>query len=148
VLRFTRVVVIKLARKQNVRKQTDTRGSKKMNLAEIVQRGWEAVGAGDFDTLVSDYVEDMKFIMPGQGDVLEGRQAFRKALDSLGEILPPGFEITGLRQIEGGNEVVSIVEWKSEKIADSQFSVLFKFEGDKIYEERWFLDTDQWKSAF
>ena len=119
-----------------------------MNLAEIVQRGWEAVGAGDFDSLVSDYVEDMKFIMPGQGDVLEGRQAFRKALDSLGEILPPGFEITGLRQIEGGNEVVSIVEWKSEKIADSQFSVLFKFEGDKIYEERWFLDTDQWKSAF
>lgn len=119
-----------------------------MNLADIVQRGWEAVGAGDFDTLVSDYVEDMTFIMPGQGDVLEGRQAFRKALDSLGEILPPGFEITGLRQIEGGNEVVSIVEWKSEKIADSQFSVLFKFEGDKIYEERWFLDTDQWKSAF
>lgn len=119
-----------------------------MNLANIVQRGWEAVGAGDFDTLVSDYVEDMTFIMPGQADVLEGRQAFRAALDSLGEILPPGFEITGLRQIEGGNEVVSIVEWKSEKIADSQLSVLFKFNGDKIYEERWFLDTEQWKSAF
>ena len=119
-----------------------------MNLADIVQRGWEAVGAGDFDTLVSDYVEDMTFIMPGQGDVLKGRQAFRKALDSLGEILPPGFEITDLRQIEGGNEVVSIVEWKSEKIAASQLSVLFKFEGDKIYEERWFLDTEQWKSAF
>ena len=119
-----------------------------MNLADIVQRGWEAVGAGDFDTLVSDYVEDMIFIMPGQADVLEGRQAFRAALDSLGEILPPGFEITGLRQIEGGNEVVSIVEWKSEKIADSQLSVLFKFKGDKIFEERWFLDTEQWKSAF
>lgn len=119
-----------------------------MNLANIVQRGWEAVGAGDFDTLVSDYVEDMIFIMPGQADVLEGRQAFRAALDSLGEILPPGFEITGLRQIEGGNEVVSIVEWKSEKIADSQLSVLFKFKGDKIFEERWFLDTEQWKSAF
>ncbi len=119
-----------------------------MNLADIVQRGWEAVGAGDFDTLVSDYVDDMIFIMPGQGDVLAGRQAFREALNSLGEILPPGFEITGLRQIEGGNEVVSIVEWKSDKVADSQLSVLFKFEGDKIYEERWFLDTEQWKSAF
>jgi ketosteroid isomerase-like protein len=119
-----------------------------MNLANIVQRGWEAVGAGDFDTLVSDYVEDMTFIMPGQADVLEGRQAFRAALDGLSEILPPGFEITGLRQIEGGNEVVSIVEWKSEKIADSQLSVLFKFKGDKIYEERWFLDTEQWKCAF
>jgi hypothetical protein len=119
-----------------------------MSLADIVQRGWEAVGTGDFDTLVTDYVEDMDFIMPGQNDVLEGRQAFRAALNGLGEILPPGFEITGLRQIEGGNEVVSILEWKSQKIASSQLSVLFKFKGDKIYEERWFIDTEQWKSAF
>jgi len=80
-----------------------------MRLAEIVQRGWNAVGAGDFDTLVADYMEDMTFIMPGQTDVLHGRQAFRAALDGLGQILPPGFEITGLRQIEGENEVVSIV---------------------------------------
>jgi ketosteroid isomerase-like protein len=119
-----------------------------MGLADIVQRGWEAVGAGDFDTLVADYVEDMTFVMPGQNDILQGRQAFRAALDGLGEILPPGFEITGLRQIEGETEVVSIVEWKSEKIEDSQLSVLFKFDGDKIYEERWFIDTVQWKSAF
>ncbi len=119
-----------------------------MSLANIVQGGWEAVGAGDFDTLVADYLEEMAFIMPGQADVLEGRQAFRSALDGLGEILPPGFEITGLRQIEGEDEVVSIVEWKSDKVAGSQLSVLFKFEGDKIYEERWFVDTEQWKSAF
>lgn len=119
-----------------------------MNLADIVQRGWEAVGAGDFDTLVADYTDDMTFIMPGQANILEGKQPFRAALDGLGEILPPGFEITGLRQIEGQDEVVSIVEWKSEKIASSQLSVLFKFKGDKIYEERWFLDTEQWKSAF
>jgi hypothetical protein len=119
-----------------------------MSLADIVQQGWEAVGRGDFDTLIEDYVENMIFIMPGQSDVLEGRQAFRAALDGLGEILPPGFEITGLRQIEGENEVISILEWKSEKIANSQLSVLFKFDGDKIYEERWFLDTEQWKSAF
>jgi ketosteroid isomerase-like protein len=119
-----------------------------MSLSYIVQRGWDAVGAGDFDALVGDYVEDMTFIMPGQTDVLEGRQAFRAAPDGLGEILPPGFEITGLRQIEGENEVVSIVEWKSEKIAGSQLAVLFKFKGDKIYEERWFVDTEQWKGAF
>jgi ketosteroid isomerase-like protein len=119
-----------------------------MSLSEIVQRGWDAVGAGDFDALVADYVEDMTFIMPGQSDVLEGRQAFRTALDSLGEILPPGFEITGLRNIEDGSEVVSVVNWKSEKIPGSQVSVLFRFKGDKIYEERWFIDTEQWKSAF
>ena len=119
-----------------------------MSLADIVQQGWDAVGTGDFDTLVADYVKDMTFIMPGQTDVLEGRQAFRLALDGLGKILPPGFEITGLRQIEGESEVVSIVEWKSEKVPNSQLSVLFKFNGDKIYEERWFIDTEQWKSAF
>jgi len=119
-----------------------------MSLADIVQRGWDAVGAGDFDALVADYEEDMTFIMPGQTDVLEGRQAFRTALNGLGGILPPGFEITGLRQIEGGNEVVSILEWKSEKVEDSQLSVLFKFNGEKINEERWFVDTEQWKGAF
>ena len=119
-----------------------------MSLSEIVQRGWEAVGAGDFDTLVADYVDDMKFIMPGQSDVLEGRDAFRSALDGLGDILPPGFEITELRLIEQGNEVVSILEWKSQKISASQLSVLFKFRDDKITEERWFIDTEQWKTAF
>ncbi|PCI76241.1 MAG: hypothetical protein COB20_11130 [SAR86 cluster bacterium] len=119
-----------------------------MSLAEIVQRGWDAVGAGDFDKLVTDYVDDMIFVMPGQSDILEGRDAFRSALDGLGDILPPGFEITELRLIEQGSEVVSILEWKSEKISASQLSVLFKFNGDKIIEERWFIDTEQWKTAF
>ncbi len=119
-----------------------------MSLSGIVQRGWDAVGAGDFDTLVADYVEDMTFIMPGQTNILEGRHEFRSALNGLGEILPPGFEITGLRQVEGDNEVISIVEWKSEKVSNSQLTVLFKFSGDKIFEERWFIDTEQWKGAF
>ena len=119
-----------------------------MKLAEIVQGGWNAVGNGDFDTLVADYEEDMIFIMPGQSDVLEGRQAFRSALDGLGAILPPGFEITSLRNMEGENEVVSILEWKSNAVEGSQLAVLFKFNGEKIYEERWFVDTVQWKSAF
>ena len=119
-----------------------------MSLADIVKAGWEAVDTGDFDTLVADYAEKMTFIMPGQADVLEGRQAFRSALDGLGDILPPGFEITGLRQIEGESEVVSIVEWKSNKVASSQLAVLFKFDGNKIFEERWFVDTEQWKGAF
>lgn len=119
-----------------------------MRLKDIVQRGWDAVGAGDFDALVKDYGESMTFIMPGQADVLEGRQAFREALNGLGQVLPPGFDITGLRHIEGENEVVSIVEWKSDKVTASQLCVLFKFTGDKIHEERWFIDTEQWKNAF
>jgi len=99
-----------------------------MSLADIVQRGWDAVGTGDFDTLVTDYVDDMIFVMPGQSDILEGRDAFRSALDGLGGLLPPGFEITGLRQIEGENEVVSIIEWKSENVSDSQLSVCLSSE--------------------
>ena len=98
-----------------------------MSLIDIVQRGWDAVGAGDFDTLITDYTHDMTFIMPGQADVLEGRDAFRGILDGLGDALPPGFEITGLRHTNGENEVVSIVQWQSDKVASSQFCVLFKF---------------------
>lgn len=119
-----------------------------MGLADIVQRGWEAVGAGDFDTLVSDYAEEMIFVMPGQADVLKGRQDFRSALNSIGTIFPPGFDIVGLRHIEGKDEVISVLEWESHKVKSSQLTVLFRFEGDKIYEERWFIDTEQWKSAF
>jgi len=98
--------------------------------------------------LVADYVEGIKFIMPGQTDVIEVRQTFREALNDLGNILRPGFEIKGLRHIEGNNEVVSIIEWKSNKVADSQLVVLFKFNSKNIYEERWFIDTEQWKNSF
>ena len=119
------------------------------NDAEIVQRGWEAVGRGDWDALVADYVEDMIFVMPGQDDVLEGREAFREALSNLGSALPPGFEITSLRQIGEVGEVVSIVEWKSDKLpAGSQLAVLFKIADGLVTEERWFVDTEQWKAAF
>jgi ketosteroid isomerase-like protein len=117
--------------------------------AEIVQRGWEAVGRGDWDALVADYTENMRFIMPSQTDVLEGQSNFRKALEGLGDILPPGFDITSMRHIESNDEVVTILEWKSSKVpGGTQSAVLFKIAGDKVYEERWFVDTVQWKGAF
>lgn len=119
-----------------------------MKLSHIVQRGWEAVDKGDFDTLITDYTDDMTFVMPGQESIIRGRRTFRRVLDKLGDLLPPGFEITELRHIEGKDEVVSIVEWKSNKIDFSALAVLFRFEGDKIYEERWFIDTNQWKNLF
>ena len=117
--------------------------------ADIVQRGWDAVARGDWEALISDYTPDMVFVMPGQNDVLEGRAAFRSALDVLGTLLPPGFAITSIRQIGDGDEVVSILDWKCDKVPDgSQLSVLFRFAGDKVCEERWFIDTEQWKAAF
>ena len=117
--------------------------------SEIVQRGWEAVAAGDWDTLIADYMEDMLFSMPGQNDTIEGTIAFRGALEVLGTLLPPGFEIMSIRQIGDHEEVVSILEWKCDKIPNgSQLAVLFKFADDKVAEERWFVDTEQWKAAF
>ena len=117
--------------------------------AEVVNRGWEAVGRGDWDTLIADYTEGMIFVMPGQNDVLEGTAAFRNALENLGAALPPGFEITSIRQIGETGEVVSILEWKSDKVpGGSQLAVLFRFSDGKVYEERWFVDTEQWKAAF
>jgi hypothetical protein len=119
------------------------------NDADVVARGWELVAQGHWDTLVTDYSEDMIFVMPGQNDVLEGTTAFRQALDNIGAALPPGFDITSLRQIGETGDVVSVVEWKSDKVpGGSQLSVLFRFNEGKIYEERWFVDTEQWKAAF
>jgi hypothetical protein len=91
----------------------------------------------------------MIFVMPGQNDVLKGVIAFRKALENLGAALPPGFEITSIRNIGETGEVVSIVEWKSTKIPEgSQVAILFRLTDGKVYEERWFVDTEQWKAAF
>ena len=120
-----------------------------MTHADIIARGWDTVGRGDWDTLVADYTEDMAFIMPGQENVLKGKAAFRDALNNIGAALPPGFAIGGLRQIGQNGEVVSVVEWSSDKVPQgSQLAVLFKFTGDKVHEERWFVDTEQWKAAF
>ena len=117
--------------------------------AEIVKRGWDAVARGDWDNLVADYADDMIFVMPGQNDVLEGKTAFRDALENLGEGLPPGFDITSIREIGESGEVVSILEWKSDKVPEgSQIAVLFKLTDGKVHEERWFVDTEQWKAAF
>ena len=117
--------------------------------AEVVQRGWEAVGRGDWDTLIADYTDDMIFVMPGQNDVLEGKAAFRNALENIGAALPPGFDIASIRQIGDNGEVVSVIEWKSDKVlGGSQLAVLFRLTDGKVYEERWFVDTEQWKAAF
>ncbi len=123
--------------------------TKTSNNAEMIAQGWNLVAQGDWDTLIQDYTEDMIFVMPGQTDVLKGKGAFRAVLDNLGDGLPPGFEITSIRQVGDADEIVSLVEWRSGKVPDgSQFAVLFRVSNSKIYEERWFLDTEQWKAAF
>ena len=117
--------------------------------ADIVKRGWEAVLRGDWDTLIADYTDDMIFVIPGQNDVIEGKAGFRSALENIGAALPPGFEFSSIRQIGDSDEVVSIIEWKSEKVPEgSQLAVLFKLSNGKVFEERWFVDTEQWKGAF
>ncbi len=117
--------------------------------ADIVKRGWEAVLRGDWDTLIADYTDDMIFVIPGQNDVIEGKAGFRSALENIGAALPPGFAFSSIRQIGDSDEVVSIIEWTSEKVPEgSQLAVLFKLSNGKVFEERWFVDTEQWKGAF
>jgi len=53
-----------------------------------LKAGWAALAAGDMDKLAGFYAEDMIFVLPGQEDVLAGRDAFRKALDGIGQALP------------------------------------------------------------
>jgi ketosteroid isomerase-like protein len=119
---------------------------------EVLRDAWDALGRGDWDTLAAFYSEDMIFVIPGQNDVLRGRSAFRSALENIGEALPPGFEIMELRYFSGENngEVVNVVEWTSSKIPDgTQSAILWKFNtAGEITEERWYVDTEQWKIAF
>ncbi len=117
---------------------------------ESLENGWAALAAGDMDKLASFYAEDMIFVLPGQDDVLAGRTAFRAALDGIGQALPPGFEIKSLRYCPGDNEIVNVLEFTADNLPNgSQCAVLFKFGADDlITEERWFVDTEQWKAAF
>lgn len=117
---------------------------------EDLKAGWAALAEGDTDKLANFYADDMIFVLPGQNDVLKGRTAFRAALDGIGQALPPGFDIKDLRYCQGENEITNIVEFTADKIPNgSQCAVLFKFGNDDlITEERWFVDTEQWKAAF
>ena len=120
------------------------------NMVETLKQAWGFLGEGNFDGLSALYATDMVFVLPGQNDVLSGRDAFRAALDNIGAALPPGFDIKGLRYCVGDSEVMNVVEWTSTKLpAGSQSAILWKFDGDgQITEERWFVDTEQWKAAF
>ena len=117
---------------------------------EDLKDGWAALAASDMDKLASYYAEDMIFVLPGQDDVLKGRSAFRAALDNIGAALPPGFDIKDLRYCPGDGEIVNVIEFTADKIpGGSQCAVLFKFNDQgAIIEERWFVDTEQWKAAF
>ena len=119
---------------------------------EVLRAAWDALGRGDWDALAAYYSKDMIFVIPGQNDVLRGRSEFRSALENIGDALPPGFEITDLRYFSGENdaEVVNVVEWTSSKIPDgTQSAILWKFNAaGEITEERWYVDTEQWKAAF
>lgn len=118
----------------------------------VLKAAWEALGRGEFDAVAAPYSNYMRFVIPGQNDVLRGKAAFRAALDRIGEALPPGFKITRLRYFGGENdgEVMNLVDWTSTKIPNgTQSAVLWTFSGaGEISEERWFIDTEQWKAAF
>ena len=117
---------------------------------KTIEKAWAHLGAGEFDALAALYTEDMVFVLPGQGDVLEGRNAFRGALDGIGQALPPGFEIQALHYFDGEAGVVNVVHWRSDKLpGGSQSAIFWGFDADgRIAEERWYVDTEQWKAAF
>ena len=98
------------------------------------------------------FYEGVLGMRPGERRLLKVPPVFAYGERGAGDAVPPGFEVTDLRyfagEIEG--EVVNIVEWKASKISGSaQSAVLWKFnESGYITEERWYIDTEQWKAAF
>ena len=67
--------------------------------AAMIEAGWGLVAAGDWDTLIQDYVDDAIMVIPGQNDVVEGASAIHAALSNLGAVVPPGSAVTGVRQV-------------------------------------------------
>ena len=67
---------------------------------ESLKRGWSDLAEGNMDSLADAYAEDMIFVLPGQKDVLEGRQGFRAALDNIGAALPPGCDMLQSFQLQ------------------------------------------------
>lgn len=64
-------------------------------------------------------------------------------------MVPPGVAVTGVRQIGDGNEIVSVVDWNCDKIPNgTQSTVLFRMADVKIFEERGFMETEQWTAGF
>ena len=118
----------------------------------VLKSAWDALGQGDMDRVAAAYSDDMLFVIPGQNDVLRGKAAFRAALDRIGDALPPGFRVSRIRYFGGeqDGEVMNVVEWSSTKIPNgTQSAVLWKFNpAGEITEERWYVDTEQWKEAF
>jgi hypothetical protein len=65
----------------------------------------------------------------------KAKAAFRDAIGNIGAALPPRFDISAIREIGESEEVVSVVDWKSDKVpGGSQLAVLFRFKGYKVYE--------------
>ncbi len=117
---------------------------------ESLKAAWEAVARADWDAVAAAFAEEMIFVLPGQTDVIRGRDAFRAALEGFDKVVPPGFEIVELRYCLGDDEITNILEWKSDKLpGGSQSAILFKFDKQgMITEERWYVDTEQWKAGF
>jgi hypothetical protein len=115
-----------------------------------IEAAWGHLAAGELDELASLYSEDMIFVLPGQNDVLNDRDSFRAALEGISSALPPGFEISGLLYFDGQDGVMNVVRWTSEKVPEgSQSAIFWGFDdAGKISEERWFVDTEQWKASF
>ncbi len=114
-----------------------------------LENAWGHLAEGNFDELAALYAEEMIFVLPGQENVLKGRMAFRSALDQIGAALPQGFEIDAIEYFEGNDSIFNLVSWHSEKLpAGSQSAIHWRFdENGGITEERWFVDTEQWKTA-
>ena len=122
-------------------------------IRDLYRQYLEAQRKGDSEAVASLYTEDAKLIPPGRQPLI-GRTEIGKYFEgSAGsgiELDLNHIEIEGNLAWVTGLAHWDAVEWTSTKLPDgSQSAILWKFDGDgQIIEERWFVDTEQWKAAF
>jgi uncharacterized protein len=77
---------------------------------ELVKRGYEAFAAGDLDTVMSQFDDDIEWIQPGASAVSGTFHGKAEVMDHFGRLAEKGLTVSLDRLIAEGDTVVAIAQ--------------------------------------
>jgi uncharacterized protein len=77
---------------------------------EVISRGYEAFSAGDMDTVMSLFDDEIEWIQPGQSAVSGTFHGKAEVMDQFGRLAEKGLTVRLNRLIAEGDTVVAITE--------------------------------------
>lgn len=80
---------------------------------DVIKRGYEAFSAGDMDTVMSLFDDDIEWVQPGQSTVSGTFHGKSEVMEEFGKLAEKGLEVKLTRLIAEGDTVVAITEVKA-----------------------------------